>query len=464
MSLISIKKLIVLPMLLALFGAFLIDVAAQSKKEKERSGKLVITGNAAYRQKNFQEAIRNYTEALTLWPANPEARYKKGMSHLFLGEHDQAVSELDLAQKNGYKPLMQIWTARADANGKQKKFDEALADVNSILASDPGNYQYQILAAEIYAGKGSYKEAADALTKAIPKAPNSANLYYQLADVKSKMGDVEGQAAAAEEAIKLNTQFLADSLLLLGRARYAQKRIPEAINAFSRALQSRPDKLESYRQLAELYRSQSQIEDGIKTLEEGRSRNATNGQVYKDLSLFYSLADRNDDAVAAGKSATQLLPNDPVAHTNLCRAYYQSKKFELASASCNAALKIVPEDGESLFYLGRSAGELKKPADAEKHLKRAVTSLLTYTKEKPEDPDGFYMLGNAYADLQQNANAMQAYKKTIELNPKLTRAYFNIGVIHLNEKNKPGAMEQYNALLPTDKNLAERLKALIDTM
>lgn len=461
MSLASIRKVFVLSLLLALVGV--VSAEGQSRKEKQRSEKLVETGNTAARQKNFQEAVKSYTEALTLWPANAEAHYQKGVAHLFLAEYEQAVSELDLAQRNGYKPLIQIWQARAEANSKQKKFDEALVDVNSILASDSGNYRYLILAAEIHSDKGAYKEAADALTKAIPKAPNSADLYYQLADAKSKLGDIEGQAAAAEEAIKRNTQFLADSLLLLGRARYAQKRIPEAINAFSRALASRPDKLESYRQLAELYRSQSQIEDGIKTLEEGRSRNATNGEVYKDLSLFYSLAERNDDAVAAGKSATQLLPNDPIAHTNLCRAYYQSKKFELATASCNAALKIVPEDGESLFYLGRSAGELKRP-DAEKHLRRAVTSLLAVTKDRPEDPDAFYMLGNAYADLQQNANALQAYRKAIDLNPKLTRAYFNIGVIQLNEKNKPGAMEQYNALLLTDKSLAERLKALIDTM
>ena len=55
-----------------------------------------------------------------------------------------------------------------------------------------------------------------------------------------------------------------------------------------------------------------------------------------------------------------------------------------------------------------------------------------------------------------------AYKKAIALNPKLSRAYFNLGVILLIEKDKAGALEQYNTLLSLDKDLAESLKKTID--
>ncbi len=178
--------------------------------------------------------------------------------------------------------------------------------------------------------------------------------------------------------------------------------------------------------------------------------------------MFYSLAKRNDDAIAAGTSATQLLPNDPVAYTNLCRAYYQAKRPELAFGACNSALRLSPEDGESLFYIARVSVELGKRSDADKYLKRALTSMEAYTKDKPEDADGFYTLGNVYADLQQNDNALEAYKKAIALNPKLSRAYFNLGVILLIKKDKAGAMEQYDTLLPLDKGLAESLKKTID--
>ncbi len=458
-----INKLAVLSMVAAAFGALAVDAHSQSRKERQRAEQLIKDGDRALNQRNFAGAVTHYADALAIVPNNGPAHLKKGRAHFFLGEYEQTVAEMDLALKNGQKPA-EVWPVRWEAYDKLKRYDEALADVNNILAADPGNSQFHLAAAGIYYNKGAYSEAVDAYTKAIPKAPNAADLYYRIADAKAKLGDIDGQAAAAEDAIKRNTQFLADALVLLGRARYAQKRIPEAIDAFSRALTSRPDKLESYRQLAELHRSQNQVDEGIKVLENGRRLNATNGEVYKDLSLFYALAEKNDDAIATGKSATQLLPNDPIAHTRLCRAYYQARKSELAVGACNAALRLAPEDGESLFYLSRATLDLKKPAEAERFSKRAVTSLSAYTKENPLDADGFYMLGNAYADLQQNAPALEAYRKALELNPKLTKAYFNIGVIQFNARNKAGAIEQYNALLSTDKALADKLKALIDTM
>lgn len=460
----SVKILVILPLLLGLFGVFSPAGHAQSRKEKQRAEKLMETAETASRQKNYAEAARKYEEALAIWPTNAEARYKKGIAHHFLGEYDKSVIELDAAQRNGYKPLIEVWRARSEAYDKLKRYDDALADMNRILAVEPGNFRFQLAVADIHYNKGAYKEAADAISKAIPKAPNSADLYYRLADAKSNLGDIDGQAAAADEAVKRNTQFLADALILLGNARYAQKRIPEATDAFSRALASRPDKLESYIRLAELYRRQNQIKEGLKTLEDAKSRNATNGEVYKYLSLFYSLAERNEDAVITGTSATQLLPNDPDAHANLCRAYQQSKKFDSAVAACNAALRLAPDHGEAMFYLGRAQVDLNRKADADKNFKKALVKFEAFTKERPEDADGFYMLGNVYADMGQNANAIETYKKALELNPKLTRIHFNIGVIELNKNNKPGALEQYNALLPVDKVLAERLKGYIDKM
>src|SRR5688572_20039199 len=115
MSRTSISKLVLLPLLLAFCGCFLITGYAQptkepSKKEKREAEKLIKEGDAALNQKNFQEAAKKYGDALALWPTNAKAHYEKGTAHHSLGEHEQAVSEMDLAQKNGYKPLLKIWT------------------------------------------------------------------------------------------------------------------------------------------------------------------------------------------------------------------------------------------------------------------------------------------------------------------------------------------------------------------
>ncbi|MCV4684639.1 tetratricopeptide repeat protein, partial [Escherichia coli] len=75
--------------------------------------------------------------------------------------------------------------------------------------------------------------------------------------------------------------------------------------------------------------------------------------------------------------------------------------------------------------------------------------------------DGFYLLGNAYFANNQLEKALEAYRKCLELAPKFARAIYNSGVVYIRLKNKQSALAQYNALIPLDKELAEKLKAAI---
>ncbi len=444
-------------------GASAVDAPAQGRKEKRESEKRVDEGDKAAAQKNFQAAIASYVKAIESWPGNPRAHYMKARAHLSLSEFDKAATEFDLALKNGQKP-MEVYRFRWLVYEKLKQYDLALADIDSLMKAEPSNGDYPLAVAEINFDRGNYEAASAAYQKALLRAPNNAELYYKLAVCRSKVGDIDGTAAAAEEAVKRNTLFRADALVLLGGARHAQKRIPEAIDAYAQALASRQDKLEAYRQLAELYRSQNRLDEAIDISKAGLRIYPNNGEIFTDLSWFYSLAGRTDDAIAAGRSAVQLLPKAAIGYTNLCRAYNDAKKSELAISTCNSALRLSPEDGETLFYIGRAYDELKNRAEAEKFYRRAVTGLIEFTKANPDYSDGYYLLGNAYAEVGQNGKAIEAYKKCLDLNPRFSKANFNIGIIQIIEKNKAGAIEQYNALLLTDKVLAEKLKAEIDKL
>ena len=93
-----------------------------------------------------------------------------------------------------------------------------------------------------------------------------------------------------------------------------------------------------------------------------------------------------------------------------------------------------------------------------------MVGLLKFTKENADYSDGFYLLGNAYFADNQPEKALDAYKKCLDLSPRFTRARYNSGIIQIRLNNKAAALEQYNALLPLDAALANRLKAEIDNM
>ncbi|MGB7210794.1 MAG: tetratricopeptide repeat protein [Pyrinomonadaceae bacterium] len=464
----KIRNLTLLPIVILLFaGMFVLPVEAQNPTKKDRNAakRLVEAGNKAYERKNYRLAADSYTKAAALVPNDPETLYKKGIAHRYLKENSSALTELNLALNKGYKPQLEIYKVRWQLNKDNKNLDLAAEDIQRILKAEPNNIEFTMELAEISMAKGAFKEAADAYEKALARSPNNANLYYHVALARSKMGDVNGQASAAEQAVRRNTLFLAESYVLIGDARMFQKRYPEAMTAYELALKSKPDTdPEAYIKLGELFRRENRIDEAIEISKAGLRQFVNNGKIYTAITWYYSLADRKKDAIDAGRSATRILPNEPLGYTNLCRAYNQNDQPQMAISECNNALRLKPNDGETNFYLGRAYALLKRTAEADKYYKSALTGLIEYTQNHPDDSDGFYLLGNAYAEDDQGTKAIESYKKCLELNPRFVNAMYNIGVIHIKLKNKAGAMDQYENLLNVDKKSADDLKSSIDKM
>jgi tetratricopeptide (TPR) repeat protein len=156
--------------------------------------------------------------------------------------------------------------------------------------------------------------------------------------------------------------------------------------------------------------------------------------------------------VQAAQAGIKIRPDQYLAYTNLCRAYNDVKKPELAIIECNKALKLNPNDGETSFYLARAYDLAGKGTEA------------TFVKGNPNSSDGYYLLGNAYFADNQRDKAVEAYNKCLQLNPTFVKARYNMGIIQVLQKNKVAAMEQYNSLRRLDEGLAGKLKVEIDKL
>ena len=450
-------------LVLTSFFALALNVDAQSKKDQKKAKQFNEQGDKAFGKKDYRTAIGLFTQAVTLVPNNGHSHFWKGYAHSLLKENDLALTELDLALSQKYNPI-EVYRVRWSLNYEKKNYDAALEDIKQILKVEPNGTDYLVALGEIYLAKGAFREALGAYQKAILKFPNSGDLFYQLARVQFSLGDTPSQAAAAEDALKKRTQYLGDAYFLLGDARQKQKKFPEAIDAYQRAILSKPDIYAAYRNLAELYRASSRFKDAIEISKQALKLSPNDGSIYTDLSWYYSLDDQKKEAAEAAQAGIRFLPDQYLAYTNLCRAYNDLNKPEMAIAACNNSLRLNPNDGETHFYLGRSNALLGKHAEAAKYYKLAVIGLITFTANYPDYSDGFYLLGNAYWEDNRLDKAVEAYRKCLELNPRFVKARFNLGYVSVIQRNRNGALEQYNSLLNLDKNLAAKLKAEIDKL
>jgi tetratricopeptide (TPR) repeat protein len=446
-------------------------VPAQSKKDRKQAQQLEQEALKAFNQKNYRITIEKAAASIAIVPTNANVHFWKGYAHYYLKEFDNAVTELDTALSQGYKPL-DVYRIRSLAKFEKKDYDGALADFNEGLKLDPNNLTLLVGKAEISFNKEKYPDALATYQLALAQAPNNAEIYYEIARTQAKLGNVNAQVSMAEEAIKRNTRLLGDAYYLAGDGYYKQRRYPEAeqayINAISRwkAINQKPtDMYTAYRLLGDIYRRLSRLDDAIKISKQAIVDFPNDGYLYTDISWYYSLANRNQEAIEAAKAGITLSPaTEHLPYTNLCRAYNDTAQYQLAINACNAALKITPDDGETYFYLGRAYELSGRTKESATYYGRAVKGLEKFVSENPDYSDGFYLLGNAYYSDGQSQKAIEAYLKCLELSPRFTKARYNLGIIYVFGKNKSAATEQYNSLLPLDPVLAAKLKTEIDKL
>lgn len=448
-------------LLLTAFSASESEVNGQTKKQIKQAKKLADEANRSFQKKDYQAAINKYAESITLVPNSPDTHYWKGYAHYYLNEYDPAIAELDIALERGYKPL-DIYKLRWFLNYQKKNFDAALKDVEQGLQLDPSNLTFNLAVGELNFAKGSYQQALTAYEKAAEIDPNNADTHYSIAASYAALGDTPRQLQSALEAVKRNTKYLGEAYFLVGDGYQKTRKFNEAADAYQRAMSAKPDIYATYRNLSDIYRHQNRIEEAITVTKKGLNIFPNDANLYVDLGWYNSLANHNFEAIIASKKAVELAPDKYAGHTNLCRAYYETKQYDLALTSCNTALKLNPDDGEANVYLGFTYLSLNKDETANKFFAKAVNGLREFTKNNPDYSDGFYLLGNAYYYVGLPNKAIEAYNKCLELSPRFAKARYNLGLTYFVSKNMPAANEQYEELLKLNKDLAAKLKQTLD--
>jgi tetratricopeptide (TPR) repeat protein len=448
-------------LLLSVFAGGKTEVYAQSKKPSDKAKKLAKQGDQYFQKKDYRNAVNKYAEAVILSPEFPSAHFWKGYAHYNLKEFDQSIGNFNVAFEQGYKPL-DVYKLRGYVHYEKKNYDLALKDVREVLKIEPVNKDFNLAVGNIYRSQGMFQEALDAYKKVVEIDPDNRDVYYFIALSHFNLNEFLPQGVAASEAIKRNTQFIGDSYYLLGDSLQKAKKPVEAIEAYQKAVNVKPDIFEVYNNLAELYRSQNQFDKAIKTIKKGLQSFPNEANWHVSLSWYYNLNDQPLEAAATAQNVVKLLPENPAGYSNLCRAFNDLKEYQLAISACENALRLNPSDGETNFYLGRAYDLLLKPEEATKYYKQAVLELEELTRSKPNNSDGFYLLGNAYFADNQTVKATEAYKKALELNPGFARAHYNLGYIYFLKKDISSALEKYNVLLKINAGLAEKFKKAIE--
>lgn len=260
----------------------------------------------------------------------------------------------------------------------------------------------------------------------------------KLADPKDKIGifnDLSharemGLEGKADDAIKMIQGIIAedpnvgDAHFALGNVYLRKKAYPDAIAAFKKALELKPDDSFAVMNIAGAYQAQGRVDDAERFVLDYLKTG------FRDPQLLYILGNMNygrrnyDKAVGYFEQCLAENPRSASAHNGLAAIDLIRDDLDKAEEHLRAALALNPRL-QSLRY------NMAQLLEKRNRLTEAADFYAQEIQDSPKSYKALFNLAQVYRALGREEEELQTLRKTIEAKPEFPLAYFHVARILL---------------------------------
>lgn len=282
---------------------------------------------------------------------------------------------------------------------------------------------------------------------AVEKQMARALSHYIMGVMYDDLGELDIAVDEYRKALQSDKQA-AGVRLNLAAALIKKNELGQAITELHTVSRYYPDAVEPHAILALIYSSQDKIDEATAeyeaALKKATKLQPKNAAIYKNLGLVYLQQKRFEEARATYELVISLNPDDAQAYFALASICHELREPDRAEAYLKKTLELRPDFHQALNFLGYLYVEANRNLDeAETMILKAlemepvngayVDSLgwlyfqrgeferaLEYLQKASlflDDPVIYDHLGEAYSKLGQPGKAVEAWQKSLELDP-----------------------------------------------
>ena len=321
--------------------------------------------------------------------------------------------------------------------------------LETFLKRNPGSRDVTEELVRLYLQTGQGQKAADILAK-LPETDQTPDAELFRVKVLSTVGHNAEAAELLRQILEKRPDYY-DAWEELGHSHLREKNLEEAAKAFEQAARLAPDNPEIWFRIAlvqierklpaeavkamektsvspELYIQTALLmadRDYFREAEQMLDLAARNGANPDEVSLFLSVIkqESSKDPLDGLEPLESIPPTSamyPGVMQQKSRIYLQAKQYQKAYEIAEEGRKTFPDRKELWGLESYALVKLKKMAEAEKLIRKALESF-------PEDEDLLFTLGTLQEESGKKDDAMETMESIIKVNPRNFQALNYVG-------------------------------------
>lgn len=326
----------------------------KSSNQDPKVFQLYKEGQEALEEKEYEKAVKYFTQALSFDDQFSEAYAQRGFANYNLDDCKEALKDFNLAI-SGSQPKLEdhvknptLYVDPIILRGwfyiKTGDYKAAYKDFSEAIKRNPQVYQSYLNRAVVYLLNLDYLNAIKDLDMAIKKDPTSQDAFLMRGSIKAELGEYEDAIRDFDKVINLNQKektslYLAETYYKKGLAKLNLGIYEEALKSFNEARNNNPKYQElSYNQgLAYYY--QDNLDQAINSYSEEIKRNPKFLEVYYQRGRTYY---KKNDFEKAREDFKKVLNQDK---------QYIEAEMELANTYFDLAVKSKKSNKEKISNL-----------------------------------------------------------------------------------------------------------------
>ncbi len=381
-------------------------------------------GRIAVEAKDFDKAVPNFEQAVTLNPAFEPAYVALGAVYEAKQDRDKAIGVYRRYLQGVNPKNREIRHHLIRLQVMAKRYEEALQELEGMLAEDPSDLDAQLRMGLIYGEQKQYPKAIQRLSQILTVRPAELKVRDYLGYLYEETKEYPKAVEAYSLNLKLEPGYF-EGHLHLGVLQYRLKQYGEAIQHLREASRLNPKQPEAHIVLGLSYFQTEQYEPSLQAFLEGIRHNPDNADLHFNAGTVYDKLNRFDDVVRSMETALKLDPHHADALNYLGYSYAErGVKIEEAITLTKQAVALRPTNGYYVDSLGWAFFKKGLLAEALAEIKRAVSLV-------GDDPVIYEHLGEIYLKQQQFSEAREALVHSLELDPsndKLMQRFRDLGL------------------------------------